>query len=106
MRRFDRRGGHASGRSRPAALRTPWCSSSGLVDFLRLVDLLEIGALVDGQAEEVTAEAIERQLDGAEPHPLAAADDAAAARRDVVGGRDGQADRPAELDAIRALVEV
>src|SRR6059036_971994 len=51
-------------------------------------------------------QAVERQLDGAEPHPLAAADDATAPRGDVVRGGDGQADGAAELDAVGALVEV
>jgi hypothetical protein len=40
---------------------------------------LEVGALVHRQPLEIAAQAIESQLDRAQPHPLATADDAAPA---------------------------
>src|SRR5205823_2893503 len=42
----------------------------------------------------------------AQANPLAAADDAAAPRRGVAHGGDGQADGAAKLDAVGALVEI
>src|SRR5438445_632460 len=68
--------------------------------------LLEVDALDDRQPLQVAPQAIERHLDGAEAHPFTPAHDAAAARGDVGLGRDRQADRAAELDAIGAVVEV
>src|SRR5436305_11925921 len=43
--------------------------------------------------------------DGAEAHPVAAADDAGAAGDGVCRGRDRDADRGAEIDAVGPLVE-
>src|SRR6266481_2832552 len=65
--------------------------------------LFEVDPLVDGEARQVAAEAVQPHLDRPQSHPLAPADDAAAAGRDVLVGGDRQADGAAELDAVGAL---
>src|SRR5262249_51683858 len=72
----------------------------------RVSDLFEIDPLDDGQALEMTAQAIEAHLDRAQAHPVSSTDDAAAPRGDVAIGGDGQTDGPAELDPVRAVVEI
>src|SRR3989442_12630791 len=67
---------------------------------------LEIDPLVDGQALQMTAQAVQPHLDGAQAYPLATADDAAAPRGDLRLGRDGQTDGAAELDPVRTVVDV
>src|SRR5262245_42604176 len=68
--------------------------------------LLEVGALVDGQALEVTAQAVEPELYRAQAYPLSPAQNAAAPRGDPASSGDGEADGAAELDAIGALVKI
>src|SRR5262249_11013321 len=62
-------------------------------------------ALVDRQALEVPAQAVEAELDRAEANPLAAAENPAPSRCGVVGRRDGERDGAAEGDPVGALVE-
>src|ERR1051325_682972 len=69
-------------------------------------DFFEVDALPDRQALQEAPEAVESHLDRAEAHPLAAADDATAARLHGVRRRDRETDRAAELDAIGAVVEI
>src|SRR5579872_5494829 len=67
--------------------------------------LLEVDALGDRQAAQVAAQTIHAELDCAEAHPVAAADDARAPRHDLRRGRDADVDRAAEIDAVGALVD-
>src|SRR5437870_1634532 len=71
-----------------------------------LLRLLEVDALVDGQSLQIAPQAVQAHLDGAQADPLAAAQDARAPRGGLRLGGDGQADGAAELDAVRALVQV
>src|SRR5262245_55023521 len=64
---------------------------------LFLLHFLEIDTLVHRQPLEVPAQAVEPHFDGAEPHPVAPADDTAAPRRDAALGRDREADRACKL---------
>src|SRR5260370_31295853 len=66
--------------------------------------LLEIDLLVNRQALEVAAQAVEAHLDGAEADPVAAAEDTRSSRDDGMRGRDRDVDRGAEIDAGGALV--
>src|ERR1051325_5479480 len=67
---------------------------------------LEIDALGDRQPVEVAAQAIEPQFNRAEPDPLATAENARAARLDIVLGRDCDTDRAAEIYAVGPVVEI
>src|ERR1039458_6203137 len=49
-----------------------------------LFDFFEVNALVDRQALQVTAQAIKPHFHGAQAHPVAAADNAAATRGEIV----------------------
>src|SRR5205823_6668827 len=68
--------------------------------------LLEIGALVHGQALEVAAEAVQSELHRAQAHPFPSAENAAAPGLHLPRAGDGEADGATELDAVRALVEI
>src|SRR5579884_4397261 len=72
----------------------------------RLLGALKVDALGHRQVVEKAAQAIQPQLHGAEPHPVAPAEDARAARLHLVLGRDADADRAAEVDAVRPVVEI
>src|SRR5207245_8064746 len=65
---------------------------------------LEIDALGDREAVKVAAQAVEPQFDRAEAHPFAPAEDARAARLGGALSRDADADRPAEVDPVRAFI--
>ena len=64
---------------------------------------LEIGALGDREALEVTAQAVEAELDRTQAHPVAAAIDARAAGFDAVSGGDREVDAAAEIDTVGAV---
>src|SRR5204863_2947980 len=57
-------------------------------------------------ALEVAAQAVEAQLDGAEAHPVAPAIDPRAAGFDAVLGGDCEIDAAAEIDAVRAVIDL
>src|SRR4051812_43628152 len=78
-------------------------STSG---FRRLVGFLEIDALAHGEILQEAAQAIEAHFHRAEPYPLSAAHDTAASRGNVVRGRDRQAYRAREFNAIGAFVKI
>src|SRR2546430_10093935 len=71
-----------------------------------LFHLLEIDALVHRQSLQIAAQAVEAHFDRAEAHPLAAADDAAAAWRDVVLGRDRETHGACKFDPVRTFIEI
>jgi hypothetical protein len=65
---------------------------------------LEIGALGDGEALEVAAQAVEAELDDIEARPVAAAIDTRAAGSDALLGSDLKVDAAAEIDAVGAVM--
>src|SRR5262245_15570390 len=67
---------------------------------------LEVDALVDRQAEQVPAQAIQPHLDGAGADPVAVADQARLAGNGASAVGDTDADRSAELGSFGAVVEV
>src|SRR5262245_949221 len=68
--------------------------------------LLEVDPLVHRQPLELAAQAVEPHLGGAQADPLASAENAASPRLGPARGRDGQADGAAEVDPVRAVVEI
>src|SRR5215470_7604786 len=68
--------------------------------------LLEVDALDHRQALEISPQAVHAELGSPEPHPFAAAEDAAAARLHAFRAGDGEIDGAAELDAVGPVVEV
>ncbi|HEV8640652.1 MAG TPA: hypothetical protein VGV13_06090 [Methylomirabilota bacterium] len=54
----------------------------------------------------MAAQAVQPHLDRAQAYPLATAHDATAPGGDLLLGGDRQTDDPAELDAVRAFVEI
>src|SRR5258708_40359659 len=76
--------------------------------YLNLIDPshpLEIGALRDGEALEVAAQAVEAELDRAEAHPVAAAIDARAAGLAPLFGRAREMDAAAKNHPGRAVTD-
>src|SRR3954447_16988710 len=67
---------------------------------------LEVDTLVDRQAEQMAAQAIQSHLDGAGADPVAVADQARLARDGAGRVGNADADRPAEIGPIVALVEI
>src|SRR5215813_9954646 len=68
--------------------------------------LLEVDPLVHGQSLKLAAQTVEPHLRGAQAHPLAPAENAAAPGLGPLCGRDGQADGAAEVDPVGAVVEI
>ena len=102
-------GGHGSARRERAtyckAEQSPlaWRSShippqqSWVGEHDRVSSPLEVDALVDREAEQVAAQAVEAELDGAGAHPLATADQAGLARHHGVGVGDADGDGATEI---------
>src|SRR3989442_7206919 len=68
--------------------------------------LLEVDPLVHRQALQVTAQAVEPHLGGAQADPLSPTQDPTAPGFDAVGGRDRQTYGPTEVDPVRPVVEI
>src|SRR5215217_7180593 len=67
---------------------------------------LEVDALVDRQAEQMAAQAVQPHLDGAGADPVAVADQARLARNGAARIGDADADRAAEIGPLRPFVEI
>ena len=63
-------------------------------------------ALGDRETLEVAAQAVETELNGTQPHPVAAAIDARAARFHPLLGGDREMDAAAEIDAVGPAVDL
>src|SRR2546425_7567530 len=68
--------------------------------------LLEVDPLVPRKAWQVTAQAVEPHLGGAQADPLSPTQDPTAPGFDAVGGRDRQTYGPTEVDPVRPVVEL
>src|SRR2546423_6787348 len=96
MAAASRRSRHAAAARKPSAT-SPTASTSvartiPAMRRPRIIErpsrLLEVDALVHGQALQLAPQAIEPHLAGAEPHPLATAEDPAAPGVDALRGGD------------------
>src|SRR6266705_2480578 len=81
------------------------CASTiGMVDTLSR--FLEVDPFVHRQSLELATQTVEPHLGGAQADPLTPAENAALPGLGAVRGRDGQADGAAEVDPVRAVVEI
>src|SRR5260370_19921813 len=97
--------GARTSRSANAGERT-WRSALRMTRRATWLAPFEVDALVDRQAEQMAAQAVQPELDRAGAHPVAAADQARLARDRGLGVGDADTNRAAEVGTVGAFVEL